>query len=71
MIETDSPYCEIRNTHESAQFVKTKFTQIKKEKWAADKMVRGRNEPCNVKQVAEVLAAVLQKPEEEIAEIAY
>ena len=49
-------------------------------------MVRGRNEPCNIKfflkkktfvllfivrQVSEVVAAVLGKTEQEIAEIAY
>ena len=46
MVETDSPYCEIRNTHESAKWVKTKFESAKKEKWDKNKMVRGRNEPC-------------------------
>lgn len=34
-------------------------------------MVKGRNEPSNIKQVLEIVAQVMNKPEEEIAEIAY
>lgn len=46
MIETDAPYCEIRNTHPSRKFVKTVFEQKKKEKFDKNFMVKGRNEPC-------------------------
>lgn len=46
MIETDAPYCEIRNSHASSSFVKTKFKSVKKEKWSAEALVKGRNEPC-------------------------
>ncbi|KAI3994084.1 hypothetical protein MKX01_012341, partial [Papaver californicum] len=45
MIETDSPYCEIKNTHAG-----------KKEKYDPECIVKGRNEPCQVKQVLEVVA---------------
>ena len=31
MLETDCPYCDIRNTHHSMQFVKSKFAKTKKE----------------------------------------
>lgn len=31
MLETDCPYCDIRNTHYSMQFVKSKFAKTKKE----------------------------------------
>lgn len=48
MIETDCPWCEIRPTHASANDVITHFPSVKKEKWQADQMVKGRNEPCTI-----------------------
>ncbi|XP_078163013.1 tatD related DNase isoform X1 [Carex rostrata] len=56
MIETDSPYCEIRNTHAGMKFVKSVWSAKKKEKYESDSPVKGRNEPCYVKQVLEVVA---------------
>ena len=35
MIETDSPYCEIRNSHASMSMVRTKFAAKAKEKKGA------------------------------------
>lgn len=48
LIETDSPWCEIRPTHAGFKYVKTKFPSVKKEKWERNKMVKGRNEPCTL-----------------------
>ncbi|KAL6007205.1 hypothetical protein ACLOJK_032701 [Asimina triloba] len=56
MIETDSPYCEIKNTHAGINFVKSVWPSKKKEKYAEDCTVKGRNEPCMVRQVLEVVA---------------
>lgn len=33
MLETDAPWCEIKRTHHSYQFVKTHFNSLKKEKY--------------------------------------
>jgi hypothetical protein len=30
VLETDSPYCDIRNTHAGAQYIKTKFPRCRK-----------------------------------------
>ena len=49
MIETDSPYCEIKNTHAGVHFVKSKWPSKKKEKYDEDSTVKGRNEPCFVR----------------------
>ncbi|KAL8217067.1 hypothetical protein R6Q57_023904 [Mikania cordata] len=49
MIETDSPYCEIKNTHAGISFIKSTWTSKKKEKYDQDCLVKGRNEPCLVR----------------------
>lgn len=56
MIETDSPYCEIKNTHAGIKLVKSVWPSKKKEKYDQDSIVKGRNEPCLVRQVLEVVA---------------
>ncbi|XP_033221386.1 putative deoxyribonuclease TATDN1 isoform X1 [Belonocnema kinseyi] len=64
VIETDCPWCEIRPTHASAKDVVTHFPSAKKEKWQPDRMVKGRNEPCTIVQILEVLASVRDEEEE-------
>lgn len=49
MIETDSPYCEIKNTHAGIKFVKSTRASKKKEKHDEQCIVKGRNEPCLVR----------------------
>ncbi|XP_021892423.1 putative deoxyribonuclease TATDN1 isoform X2 [Carica papaya] len=56
MIETDSPYCEIKNTHAGISYVKSTWPSKKKEKYDQESIVKGRNEPCLVRQVLEVVA---------------
>ncbi|PIA59769.1 hypothetical protein AQUCO_00400575v1 [Aquilegia coerulea] len=56
MIETDSPYCDIKNTHAGIKFVKSVWSAKKKEKYDHEFTVKGRNEPCLVRQVLEVVA---------------
>ena len=51
MIETDSPYCEIKNTHAGISFVKSVWPSKKKEKYDQECLVKGRNEPCLVRLV--------------------
>ena len=75
MIETDCPYCDIRNSHASAKYVKTKFESQKKDKYDpnldSQKMVKDRNEPCTIVQVVEVVAALLEIPEEKLCQICW
>lgn len=68
MIESDCPWCEIRPSHASSRFLESLKAHPslagvwlppsvnKKEKWTEGKMVRGRQEPCAVGQVAWIVA---------------
>lgn len=58
MIETDAPWCEIRPTHAGFKYVKTSFPSAKREKWSRTLCVKGRNEPCHIVNVIEVIAAL-------------
>ncbi len=71
LLETDCPYCDIRPTHPSYKFVTTKFETVKDKKYdpatETTKLVKGRNEPAAIVQVAEVMAGVTDTPIEVLA----
>jgi TatD DNase family protein len=71
MLETDCPYCEIRNSHASSQFVETKFQSKKPDRFEEGKMVNGRNEPAKIVQVCEVMARIMNVDKHDLAEAAY
>lgn len=71
MLETDCPYCEIRNSHAGSSFIKSRWDAKDKKKYSAEAMVKGRSEPCQIRQVCEVLSASKSIPEEDIARAAF
>jgi TatD DNase family protein len=73
LLETDCPYCEIKATHAGHKHIQTTFAGMKKadKKFETGKMVKGRNEPCQIVQVAEVIAGVKGIPVEEVARVCY
>ncbi|KAJ9591812.1 hypothetical protein L9F63_001629 [Diploptera punctata] len=71
LLETDCPWCEVRPTHAGYKYVKTTFPNVKKEKWCAGSMVKGRNEPANIIQVLEIVAAVKQEDLDILCETVY
>jgi len=71
VVETDAPWCGIKNSHPSSKHVRTKFEEVKKEKFVAGKMVKDRNEPAKVVEVVEVIAAVKGVDVAEVAEASY
>lgn len=58
MLESDCPYCDIRNTHFSSQYVKTKIPSVRKRRYNPDKMCKERNEPCTMIQVLEAVGKI-------------
>ncbi|GKT33000.1 TatD family like protein, partial [Aduncisulcus paluster] len=58
-LETDAPWCEIRPSHASYKYVKTRFPAKKKEKFVMGQLVKSRNEVCCIIQVAEVISGLL------------
>ncbi|KAL4978056.1 hypothetical protein BDW66DRAFT_130888 [Aspergillus desertorum] len=73
-IETDGPWCEIRPSHASSKFLEGAPPlpkAVKKEKWQKGYMVKGRNEPIAIAQVAHVIAGIKGITVEEVCEAAW
>lgn len=51
--------------------VPERWRTVKKEKWAEGAMVKGRNEPCMVERVAQVVAGVRGEPLRDVCEAAW
>lgn len=70
-IETDGPWCDMRPTHASAKYLQgaPKLPKaVKKEKWTSETMVKGRNEPCAISNVAHVVAGIKDVAVDEVCE---
>jgi TatD DNase family protein len=68
-IETDGPWCEMRPSHASANYLEDAPPlpkAVKKEKWSAEFMVKGRNEPCAIVRVAHAVAEIKGVSVEEV-----
>ena len=55
LLETDSPYCDVRPSHAGKQYVTTSRQAKDKKKYDPGMLVKGRNEPCNIAAVFEVV----------------
>lgn len=56
-LETDAPWCEIKQTHASFRHIFSPVPEAvkKPEKFVAGRQVKSRNEPCNIRYAAEVV----------------
>eukprot|EP00189_Rhodosorus_marinus_P004312 CAMPEP_0113962850 /NCGR_PEP_ID=MMETSP0011_2-20120614/6174_1 /TAXON_ID=101924 /ORGANISM="Rhodosorus marinus" /LENGTH=318 /DNA_ID=CAMNT_0000974809 /DNA_START=597 /DNA_END=1553 /DNA_ORIENTATION=+ /assembly_acc=CAM_ASM_000156 len=71
MLETDSPYCEIRPSHAGFSHVRSKWPAKDKKKFELGSCVKGRCEPCHIRCVAEVVAAARGISEDELCKAAF
>lgn len=71
LLETDCPYCEVKRTHPGHQFVKTQFQTKQEKKFEMGVMVKGRHEPCQIIQVAEVIAGVKGVPLQTVSDTCF
>eukprot|EP01039_Chlorochromonas_danica_P004489 gene4489-4919_t len=67
LLETDAPWCTIKNSHAGSRFITTKFPLVKKEKFEIGCMIRDRNEPCTMIHVVEAVAQIRQISVESLA----
>jgi TatD DNase family protein len=70
-IETDGPWCEIRPSHASHKLMAGSVEipkAVKKEKWVEGAVIKGRNEPACIVQVAHVIAKLKGISIEEVTE---
>lgn len=73
-LETDGPWCEMRASHASMKHraaAPPLPKSVKKEKWERGMMVKGRNEPVGIVQVAYAVAGIKSLPVEEVCEAAW
>ena len=68
---TDAPFCDIRPSHPGFKFLDSERlpTARKPEKFVAGEMVKSRNEPCNIGQIATVVAGVRNTDTERLSEV--
>jgi TatD DNase family protein len=57
--------------HTKHRYIKTKFTEFKREKFVMGNMVKDRQEPAHVVNICEVLAAVRGVPFADLAAATY
>ena len=73
-LETDGPWCEMRASHASMKYrtgAPPLPKSVKKEKWEKGMMIKGRNEPLGIVQVAYAVAGIKGLPLEEVCEAAW
>ncbi|CAE7167734.1 Tatdn1, partial [Symbiodinium pilosum] len=70
LLETDAPWCGIKASHAGHDFVRSTWDEVKKpERWEEGKCVKDRCEPCQMRQVLEVVAGCRSMSPEALAKV--
>jgi hypothetical protein len=66
LLETDCPWCDIRPSHAGARLLRSPRPEARdKKKHDEGAMVKGRNEPCSILQVFEVVSGAREEADVE------
>ena len=75
LVETNSPHCEITSKHYAYQYMMTRFKYktANEKKTGRNSLVlkKGRNEPCTLGQLCEIIACIKRTLIEEVVDITY
>ena len=73
LLESDAPWCKIKQRHPSYKYKQVlKYPVAKKpEKKVEGMMVKGRNAPCEMENVARVYAGITNNSLDDVAEVVY
>jgi len=64
VIATDAPFCQSKQDFAGHQYIETFFNFTSKDNYSTDRLVGGRNEPCGLVQVVEILSALFDMDKE-------
>ncbi|EME28158.1 Putative deoxyribonuclease TATDN1 [Galdieria sulphuraria] len=71
VLETDCPYCEIRKTHAGYHWIQSHWKTVSHKKYETGSCVKGRTEPCHIRQVAEIVSKLHEVSIEQVAKQAF
>lgn len=78
LIETDAPWCTIKQTHAAYQYVNTHFNTVKKNKYIVNgsdhdqmTLIKDRNEPCTLISIVQVLSKIRNESIDDIVTACY
>ena len=72
LFETDSPYCELKKSYDAYKFVASDALKtVDRKKYNGVDLVKGRNEPCNVKYMVEAYAGLTGQNVEDVIKQSY
>lgn len=71
VLETDCPYCEIRKTHAGYRWVQSQWKTVSYKKYEPGSCVKGRTEPCHIRQIAEIVSQIHKVSVEQVAKHAF
>jgi Tat protein secretion system quality control protein TatD with DNase activity len=67
------PYCDVRSTHAGYKYIQTHYNHksSSEKKFIKGQMVKSRQEPCHILQIAEIIAGIKNVDVNTVADICY